>query len=300
MEEIALINPPRRRNRRKATRRQNAPRRAASGRFTSQAPRRRNRAAGTRSHRRRNPELMLLNPGTKRRRHYRRNDPGRRRHYARRNDPGRQRHYRRNPGMMEEFLPSTALSNIAWGAGGALGTAALSKLLLPQATGIMGLLRDAVSVLGIGWVARQVGGREAQTAAIIGGGTVLAVKLLNTMGIGRGFGLASMADDDYNELGAYYEDPSLGAYYEDTSLDVPWQGGTMASLGAYYEDPSLGDLAAIEDYDDPGLFDLGDEDDELGDDEDELGDDEDEDETEDFDADDLGDDEDEDEMGMFG
>lgn len=281
MEEIALINPPRKNRRRRTARRRNSPRRRTSVR------RRTTRRA-------RNPELMLLNPGQRSRRR-----KNRRRRGSPSNMPAR-RHYRRNPGMMSDFLPSSAINQIAWGAGGALGTAVLSKLLLPNATGAMGFLRDAASVLGIGWVAKQVGGREAQVAAIVGGGTILAVKILNTMGIGKGIGLSEVAADDYSELGAYYEEPSLSAYYEEPSLSAYYE---EPSLSAYGGDPSTsrrrrpswlrsGTLSddELDDWDDLSDDELGD--DELDDDElddDELGNDDELDDDE-LDDDELGED----------
>lgn len=247
MEEIALINPARR-PRRKNARKRNAPRRKSTN------PRRK---------RRRNPELMLLNPKRRRSRNARR---GRRRNPVHR--VGGYRH-RRNPGAMEDFLPKSILPQIAWGAGGALGTAMVSRLIMPGTTGAMGFIRDAASVLGIGWIAKQVGGREAQTAALVGGGTVLAVKLLNTMGVGKqwGLGLSEVAAENYNELGAYYEDPGLGAYYEEASLRA------IENSDNELDDDELDD----DELDDDELGDDELEDDELEDDEmedDELEDDE--------------------------
>lgn len=266
MEEIALINPPRRRKSRKRS-------------ATARNPRRSTRRV---SRRKRNPNLMLLNPG-RRRRHSslrRRNMP------ARRARTGIVR--RRNPGIMSEFVPAASLKNIMWGGIGAASSMVASNVILPQySKGVMGFAKDAVVILGIGWVAKQAGGKEAQTAAIVGGGSILVTKLFNTLGLGKSMGLGGLGDYADEDLGAYYGMDDMGAYYG------------MEDMGAYYGMEDMGqdvDEGPGMFGDDPGLFD--DELDELADefdDDEELGDDELGDE---FDDDELGDDfEDDNELG---
>lgn len=252
MEEIQLINPPRRRKRRRNARRQKT---------TATAVRRNPRRRRARRTRRRNPELMLVNPRRRRR--------ARRRNPARAMNP-RYRRRRRNPGMLSEFMPNDILTPVMWGGIGALGSSAVSKLVLREFDkGIVGMVGNAAVVLGMGWVARQVGGREAQSAALIGGGTMLLVKALTKAGLaGPGTMLGDVTQDADNELSAAW-DPARR--YSSANMPSYRALPARSSIGAYYSDDELSEYA-LEQEMGPGLFD-----DEFGDDEledDEFGDDE--------------------------
>lgn len=200
-----------RRKKKVARRKRRLPPRGASGRFLkrrSNPPRKRRRAA---SRKRttvtlRRATLRASNP--RRRRTYRRNEPARR--YKRR--------YRRNPFGLERFgLNTPTLTTMAYTSIGVIGTPvvegfAAQVIPMPADPMFNKLARYAVkigSAVAVGFLVRQIFGRDAGKAALVGGGAYILVDAIREFMPGMLPAGAPGAGYYFPTMGAQ---PLLGAY----------------------------------------------------------------------------------------